>query len=45
MNQIAYAMNTGRFELTLETKAALLEACADINEIRRMLIRALGLEG
>ncbi len=43
INQIAYAMNNGSFELTPKTKTAILEACADIYEIRRMLMKALGL--
>lgn len=44
MNQIAYSLNIDSFELTPETQAVLLEACADINEMRRMLVKALGLK-
>ncbi len=43
MNQIAKALNIGSLELTPETETALLEACADIYEMRNMLIKALGL--
>ncbi|MEE9355053.1 MAG: hypothetical protein V3U75_05630 [Methylococcaceae bacterium] len=44
MNQIAKALNIGSLELTPETETALLEACADIYEMRNMLIKALGLK-
>lgn len=44
MNQIAYSLNIDSFELTPETQAVLLEACADINEMRRMLVKGLGLK-
>ena len=43
LNQIAKSLNNGSFELTHETRAALLEACADIYEMRNMLMKALGL--
>ncbi len=45
LNQLAKAANSGSLVLNLETQAALLGACADIREIRAMLIKALGLNG
>lgn len=44
MNQIARAINNDNLDLTPETETALLEACADIYEIRNMLIKALGMK-
>jgi hypothetical protein len=45
LNQLAKAVNTGELMLTPEDKAVLLEACADIRQTRRALMRALGLDG
>ncbi len=44
MNQIARAINNDNLELTPETQTALLEACADIYEMRHMLMTGLGLK-
>ncbi len=44
LNQIAKAIHTGSFELTPEISAIILEASADIREIRKMIMAALGLE-
>ncbi len=44
LNQIAYSINTGSFEFTAETRAAILQACADIYEMRKLLMKALGLK-
>lgn len=43
LNQIAIAANTGTLDLSPETLAVLLEACADVREMRSLLMRALGL--
>ncbi|MCF6354793.1 MAG: MobC family plasmid mobilization relaxosome protein [Candidatus Polarisedimenticolaceae bacterium] len=43
LNQLAKAANTGTLVLTSEVRATLLEASADIAEMRKMLMRALGL--
>lgn len=45
INQIAKAIHTGTLLLSPDVRAALLEACADIQAIRTMLIKALGLDG
>lgn len=45
INQIAKAIHTGTLLLSPDVRAALLEACADIQAIRSMLIKALGLNG
>lgn len=42
LNQLAKAANCGALILDDEARAVLLEACADIREIRRLLMRALG---
>lgn len=43
LNQLARAVNTGSLPVTPETEAALLEACAEIQQIRAELVKALGL--
>ncbi|MES9930514.1 MAG: hypothetical protein ABW158_20595 [Candidatus Thiodiazotropha sp. 6PDIVS] len=45
LNQIAKAIHTGTLILTPDVRATLLEACADIQAIRTMLMKALGLDG
>lgn len=45
LNQIAKAINTGTLRLSPEVKATLLEACADIQTIRSMLVNALEQDG
>lgn len=42
LNQLAKAVNMGELMLSSEQTAALLEACADIREMRRSLMQALG---
>ncbi|CAA0099190.1 Uncharacterised protein [Halioglobus japonicus] len=42
LNQIAKAANYGALELDDEARAALLEACANIHEMRGHLVMALG---
>lgn len=44
LNQLARSANTGSLPVTPDTEAALLEAVAEIREIRRLLIEALNLE-
>jgi hypothetical protein len=44
LNQLARSANTGSLPVTPDTEAALLEAVAEIHEIRRLLIEALNLE-
>lgn len=44
LNQLAHAANIGVLPLTPETEAELREALADIREIRRLLMSALGLK-
>ncbi|MCK5622917.1 MAG: plasmid mobilization relaxosome protein MobC [Alphaproteobacteria bacterium] len=43
LNQLARAVNTGSLPVTPDTEAALLEACAEIQQIRAELVKALGL--
>jgi len=43
LNQLARSANTGSLPVTPDTEAALLEAVAEIREIRRLLIEALNL--
>ncbi|MGH1376902.1 MAG: plasmid mobilization relaxosome protein MobC [Alphaproteobacteria bacterium] len=43
LNQIAKATNQGALYLSPEIEALLVEACADIKEIRRVVMAALGL--
>lgn len=45
LNQIAKAIHTGTLILSPNVRAALLEACTDIQAIRTMLMKALGLDG
>lgn len=42
LNQLVTAANSGALPDTPETQTALLEACADIREIRDAVMRALG---
>lgn len=44
LNQLARAANTGSLPVTPDTEAALLDALAEIHEIRRLLMEALNLE-
>ncbi|MGH1404100.1 MAG: hypothetical protein ACRBDL_07630 [Alphaproteobacteria bacterium] len=44
LNQIAKAIHTGTLSLTPEIEISLVEACADISEIRRLLITTLRTE-
>lgn len=44
LNQLARSANTGSLPFTPDTEVALLEAVAEIHEIRRLLIEALNLE-
>lgn len=43
LRQLARAANTGSLPVTPETEANLRQACADVRQLRRDLIRALGL--
>jgi hypothetical protein len=42
LNQLAYAVNIGSLPVTPETEAELRAALADIRELRRLLLTALG---
>lgn len=42
LNQLAKAANSGSLILTPETQSVLLEACADIRQIKDTLLRSLG---
>lgn len=42
LNQLARAANTGSLPVTPDTERALRNACADIHEMRNLLMRALG---
>ena len=44
LNQLARQANTGSLPLTPETELALLEAAANVADIRAMLVQALGLD-
>lgn len=44
LNQLAKTANCGLLILTPEVKTALLNACADIRQIREALIKSLGLD-
>lgn len=44
LNQLARLANTGSLPVTPETDAALQAACAEIQAIRALLVRALGLK-
>lgn len=45
LNQLARAVNTGTLPVHPEIEAELREACADIAQMRAILIEALGLDG
>lgn len=45
LNQLAKSVNLGCLILNPDEKAVLFAACADIREIKTMLIKALGLNG
>lgn len=45
LNQLARAANTGSLPLIPETDKAIKQACAEITLIRRLLLKALGLDG
>lgn len=42
LNQLAKSANTGSLPVTPETEKALREACAEIHQMRSLLMRALG---
>lgn len=42
LNQLAKAVHTGSLPVTPETEKALREACAEIQQMRSLLMRALG---
>lgn len=42
LNQLAKAANTGSLPVTPETEKALREGCAEIHQMRSLLMRALG---
>lgn len=42
LNQLAHAANCGSLALTPETQDLILEACADVRQIRAMLLKSLG---
>lgn len=44
LNQLAKAANQGSLPVTEETEADLRQACADIFEMRLLLLRALGIQ-
>lgn len=44
LNQLAKAANSGSLPVTPNTEARIARACDDVQQIRRNLIRALGLE-
>jgi len=44
LNQLAKAANQGSLPVTEETEADLRRACADVTEMRLLLLRALGLQ-
>ncbi len=44
LNQLAHAANCGALILNPELKSVLLQACADIQEIKALIMKALGLE-
>lgn len=43
LNQLAKAMNSGSLPLNRETREAIIQACKDIEFMRKELVRALGL--
>lgn len=44
LNQLAKAANQGSLPLTVEVEAELRQACAEVHEMRLLLLRALGLK-
>lgn len=44
LNQLARATNTGSLPVTPETEKAIADACADIRDMRDILLIALGME-
>lgn len=44
LNQLAKAANQGSLPVTTETEADIRQACADVIEMRLLLLRALGLQ-
>ena len=42
LNQLARASNTGSLPVTPDTERALMKACADVQHMRKLLMRALG---
>ena len=44
LNQMAKAVHSGSLPLTPETEQAILTACAEITEMRALVIKALGYE-
>jgi hypothetical protein len=44
LNQLAKAANTGSLPVTLDTENALRDACAAIQDMRGLLLRALGFQ-
>ncbi|EKS35361.1 plasmid mobilization relaxosome protein MobC [Afipia clevelandensis] len=44
LNQLAKAANLGSLPVSAETEAELRQACADVLEMRQLLLRALGLQ-
>lgn len=44
LNQLAKAANQGSLPLTAEVEAELRQACAEVHEMRLLLLRALGLK-
>ena len=44
LNQLAKAVNTGSLPVTLDTENALRDACAAIQDMRSLLLRALGFQ-
>lgn len=44
LNQLAYAANIGSLPLTPETEAELRAALADVRELRRLFLAALGMK-
>lgn len=44
LNQIARAANQGSLPMTEETEADIRQACADVLEMRLLLLRALGIQ-
>ncbi len=44
LNQLAKAVHTGSLPVTPDTEKALRDACAEIHQMRSLLMRALGFE-